>query len=371
MQPPGASGARPGPYDGYLVSEIIVVANRGPSVSFGPDGAPVAAPSAGGVAPSLQRALQLAGGGRWICAAQRPDEHTLAGRDEPVEIDGVAVSFVSVPETTVRGAVGVIANQTLWFVNHNLYDPPHRPVFDRHWHEAWDRYREYNGAFADKIVALAPRGATVVVNDYHLALVGAGLARLRPDLSTVLFFHTPFAAPEELRILPRAERSELLGAMCAFGAMGFHVDRWADAFVRSAALEGFATTVFVAPLGVDPEALAVRAGLARDRDPQIRARRASRWSSARRAQRPGGAFEEHPARLSRLRRDARARAASPRSGQFGARVYASRTDLAEYLAYANDLQRTVDRINERFGALWLRPDRARRRRRSRQGRSRC
>jgi trehalose 6-phosphate synthase len=330
------------------VGALIVVANRGPSVSLAPDGTPIVAPSAGGVAPSLQRALQLAGGGQWICAAQRPDEHALAAKRTPVSVKGVDVAFVSVPDLVLHAAVGVIANQTLWFVNHNLYDAARRPLFDRHWHAAWDAYRTYNEAFVDRIVADAPDGATVVVNDYHLALVGAGLARRRPDLATVCFFHTPFAAPEELAILPRAVRVELLSSLGAFGAVGFHVERWADAFRRCAKEIDIEPSIVLAPLGVDAEALAefARAPEVLERRAQLEARldgrqliaRSDRVELSKNLIRGFLAFAElleaEPNRRGRV--------------TFAARTYASRTDLPEYLAYANDLQRIVDRINARF-----------------------
>lgn len=337
------------------MADLIVVANRGPSVSLAPDGSPIVAPSAGGVAPSLQRALKLAGGGQWICAAQRPDEHALADRGDPVSVDDVDVVFVSVPEEILRAANGVIANRTLWFVNHNLYDPSRRPIFDRHWHDAWDGYRAYNAAFVAKIAAVAPQGATVVVNDYHLSLVGSSLRKARPDLATVCFFHTPFAAPEELRILPGAVRRELMGSMGSFGAVGFHVPRWADAFRRCAEAEGVATTPFTAPLGVDPVALAELAD-----SPEVHARRAElrerldgRMLVARsdRVELSKNIVRGFLGFAELLEAEPRRRGAVT----FAARVYASRTDLPEYLAYANECHRVAERINEQFGSVGYTP----------------
>jgi trehalose 6-phosphate synthase len=236
----------------------------------------------------------------------------------------------------------------LWFVNHGLYDPARRPVFDRHWHEAWDAYRTYNDAFVDRIVDAAPDGATVVVNDYHLALVGTGLARRRPDLLTTCFFHTPFAPPEWLRVLPRTVRAELLGSLGSFGSVGFHVERWADAYRRCANAEGVEPIVFTAPLGVDPAALVELAS-----SPEVIGRR--RALTERLEGRQLIARSDRVELSKNLIRGFQAFAelleAEPhRRGRvtFAARVYASRTDLPEYLAYANDVHRVVDRINDRF-----------------------
>ena len=85
--------------------------------------------------------------------------------------------------------------------------PALRPV----WHEAWERYCLFNEAFADTIAEEAATGATVVVNDYHLALVGRYLAKRRPDLATAFFTHTPFCPPEDLAMLPDGPRARADG----------------------------------------------------------------------------------------------------------------------------------------------------------------
>src|SRR5690606_3122447 len=71
----------------------------------------------------------------------------------------------------------------------------------------------------------------------------------------------PFAGPDLLAILPRAVRGELLDAMAAHHACGFHTARWAQGFERSCARDGVAPPpTFVSPLGPDPEDLARTAG---------------------------------------------------------------------------------------------------------------
>ena len=95
-----------------------------------------------------------------------------------------------------------VSNPTLWFVHHGLYDLPARPAFDRELREAWQAYREVNDAFAGGRGRGRPEGAAVLVQDYHLGLLGLGLAERRPDLAAVHFSHTPFATPTWLRVLP-------------------------------------------------------------------------------------------------------------------------------------------------------------------------
>ncbi|MGP8064899.1 MAG: trehalose-6-phosphate synthase, partial [Acidimicrobiales bacterium] len=191
------------------MSALVVVANRGPHTLSVDSGRVVVARAAGGLAPSLAAALE----GRrslWIAAASTPDEKEVAARALAVPAtEGLEVHLVEVPDE-VAAAHRAFSNGTLWFLHHGLFDRCRRPVIDRRWHEAWRCYREYNALLADEIVRSAPRSATVVVNDYQLALVGGRLADLRPDLRTVYFTHTPFCDPDELRILPGSVARELL-----------------------------------------------------------------------------------------------------------------------------------------------------------------
>ena len=68
------------------------------------------------------------------------------------------------------------------------------------------------------------------------------------------FTHTPFAGPDELRVLPDAVAVELLEGMAGFGACGFHTRRWADAFAACCReVSGATPRTFVAPLATDPD----------------------------------------------------------------------------------------------------------------------
>ncbi len=89
-----------------------------------------------------------------------------------------------------RMAYDVVSNATLWFLTHRLFDQPRRPSIDRHWREAWAAYRAVNRSFAEAVIADAPEGATVLVQDYHLASSAPGWPGSAPDLRAVHFTHT-------------------------------------------------------------------------------------------------------------------------------------------------------------------------------------
>jgi trehalose 6-phosphate synthase len=337
--------------------DLVVVSNRGPfTLRSGPGGAVEIRPAAGGMAPSLSGALaeqpQTTGSGAlWVASAlTEPDRlHASAGAVATGQ-KSLKLRTVAVAPEIARAAYDVIANGTLWFLYHGLFDHARRPRFDRTWHEAWEGYRQFNEAFAETIAEESSTGATVVVNDYHLALVGRYLIRRRPDLATAFFSHTSFCPPEDLAMLPDAARRELMESMSCFGACGFHVSRWRDAFARCASSVGVATpTTFVAPLGADPARLdevaaadACRSRLDRledELDGRTLLLRSDRVELSKNLIRGFLAFDE----LLEAAPQWRGRLV------FLARVYASRESLPEYLAYRNEVEHVVARVNERWG----------------------
>jgi trehalose 6-phosphate synthase len=265
--------------------------------------------------------------------------------------DGPAVKLVALSEEVWRAAYDVVANSTLWFVMHGLYDAPRRPVMDRRWLEAWTHFRTFNEAFARAAAEVAAPGATVLVNDYHLLLVGKMLAELRPDLATVHFTHTPFASPDELAMLPDAAARELLEGMAGFGACGFHSRRWSTAFLAS--MDAYGVTppsTFEAPLGPDSQRLLEVASSAEclDRQAALEERlagkklllRSDRVELSKNLLRGLLAFdallEERPEWRGEVVHLIRA--------------YTSRETLPEYLAYRAELEHLTALVNERWGA---------------------
>jgi trehalose 6-phosphate synthase len=339
--------------DGSL-ADTVLVSNRGPLAFRLEDGRPVAGPSAGGLAGSL-RPMVAGTGATWVaCALGEADR--LAAESGMMHEDGLHIELLDPDPDVYRMAYDVVSNATLWFCHHHLFDAPRRPRSDGHWMEAWEAYRAYNRLFAERVAAVAPDRARVLVQDYHLTLMGADLARLRPDLRTVHFTHTPFADPSMLRVLPTAVADELLAGMAGYRSCGFHTDRWAAAY-RSCQRElgspglraGGGVPTFASPLSVDPARLAasvadpaVAAALARieevvgDRQVILRV---DRMELSKNLLRGFWAYEEllehEPHRHGGV--------------VFLALAYPSRQGLAEYLAYQNEVESTVARINERFG----------------------
>jgi trehalose 6-phosphate synthase len=104
------------------------------------------------------------------------------------------------------------------------------------------------------VAEVAPTGAAVLVQDYHLGLLSLSLAERRPDLAAVHFSHTPFATPSWLRVLPEHIAAEVVSGLAAHRACGFHTRGWAGDFLACAReVLALSPTTFVSPLPTDAD----------------------------------------------------------------------------------------------------------------------
>jgi trehalose 6-phosphate synthase len=284
---------------------VLIASNRGPvSFSLGDDGKLTSQRGGGGLVAGLSavagRAEVL-----WVCAALNDADRAAAraapgGRlDVSLSGDGAGpggpesgaalrgpesmVRMLDIPAPVFDRAYNGVANSTLWFIHHLLYDTPNRPLFGLAFRREWESFRAYNAAFADALAEgagpaaagpAAGAGTRAMVQDYHLTLVPRMLAERRPDLAIAHFSHTPWAPPEYFALLPDDVAREVLEGILGADHAGFHAQRWADAFLdcceavlgatvdrvaRTVRHAGHTTTVGVHPLGVDAPQLRARA----------------------------------------------------------------------------------------------------------------
>lgn len=331
------------------MSALVIVSNRGP-LNFGlDDGVLVTKKAAGGLVNALVPGL-VGRGATWIAGAITEADRVAAGSGL-LRSDDIDVRLLAIDEAAYRSYYDVIANSTLWYLAHGLFDSPRRPQFDRRWHEAWDRFRDVNAQFARSVIDLAPMDATVLVQDYHLSLVGGLVAKERTDLHLVHFNHTPFCTPEELRILPDEAAVELLRGLAGYAACGFHTRRWADNFEACCqAVLGEVPSTFVAPAAPDlADVIGVAAGEscaahlseleARIGDRRLIVR-VDRIELSKNLLRGFLAFDElletHPEWRQRV--------------IFEAYVYPSRQTLPDYLGYAVEVSSLIDRLNAKWSS---------------------
>jgi trehalose 6-phosphate synthase len=331
---------------------VVVVSNRGP-LTFRKDesGALLAKRGAGGLVSGLGP-LVAGTDALWVAAAMTDADREAAAAGV-VDAEGMHVRLLAVDPEAYRLAYDVVSNQILWFAYHGLWDLPREPSFGADLRDAWHAYRQVNEAFADTVAETAPHGAVVLVQDYHLSLLGRSLAERRPDLAAVHFSHTPFATPTWLRVLPEHIAGELLAGLAAHRACGFHTRGWADDFLACCrSVLALSPTTFVSPLPSDADdvraaaaspacdaALAeISAGVG---DRRVIAR-VDRIELSKNLLRGFLAFDSLLERYPEWRERV----------VFLASVYPSRTGVPAYIEYQMEVEEVVERINER----WRTPD---------------
>ena len=220
-----------------------------------------------------------------------------------------------------RPAYNVIANPFLWFLQHQMWNLPERPIIDAALMRAWERgYVALNEAVAQRRAARrrAATGSRASCSTTTTCTCAAEpIRRARPRRGhQPLHPHPVAAARRSGRPSRRAIREGIATGLLANDVVGFQTDRYAHNFLRM-------VESFVPDATVDYEARTVRR---RRRTTHVRtlsdqhrrrgdppggglARRAApcgpaagrRPRAGPRAGRPARAVEEHPARLPRLR----------------------------------------------------------------------
>jgi trehalose 6-phosphate synthase len=257
-------------------ARVLLASNRGPvSFSRSKDGTLTTKRGSGGLVSGLS-AIGPEAGAVWVCAtlSDADREATRGGTYLDHEVTGGQhVRMLDIDAATFADAYNGIANSTLWFVHHLLYDTP--PVFDQGFRSQWTSYNAYNTAFADALAKEAAQGAKVVVQDYHLTLTPQLLRERRPDLRIGHFSHTPWAPPDYYRLLPDDIAAQVLRGILGADRAAFLTHRWADAFADCCAEvlgaevrpaggeltvthEGRTTRIGVHGLGVDAGSLRER-----------------------------------------------------------------------------------------------------------------
>ncbi|MER7683542.1 trehalose-6-phosphate synthase [Streptomyces sp. NPDC097610] len=328
---------------------ILVASNRGPvTYEVQEDGSLRARRGGGGLVSGLS-AIGPDAGALWVCSALGDGDREAVRRG--VAEDGVRM--LDIDADVHADAYNGIANSVLWFVHHMLYQTPLEPVFDAEFRRRWASYEAYNRAFAEALAAEAARGAVVIVQDYHLALVPGMLRELRPDLRIGHFSHTPWAPVDYFRMLPDDIAEQVLRGMLGADRLGFLTQRWTDAFTAccDALVGGLGDTrIGVHGLGADADFLRRRSHEAdvADRMAALREQigegrrtivRVDRTELSKNIVRGLLAYrqllEDHPEWRERVVHVAFA--------------YPSRQDLAVYRNYTAEVQRVATEINSQYG----------------------
>jgi len=348
-------------------AKVLLASNRGPvSYTVEDDGTLTPRRGGGGLVSGLS-AIGDDVKSVWVCAALSEGDRAAARQGR---VDDPALRMLDIDATTFARAYNGIANSTLWFVHHLIYNTPTTPVFGAAFRREWASYEAYNAAFAEALAAEAAPGATVLVQDYHLSLAPRLLRELRPDLRIGHFSHTPWAPPDYYRLLPDDVAAAVLLGILGADRAGFLTRRWALAFadcceaVLGAEVDrelltvthrGRTTALGVHPLGADGDFLRERAHRP-DVDSRLAVLREAVGDRSTIVRVDRTELSKNIVRgLLAYRHLLRTRPEWLDRVVHIAFAYPSRHDLPEYREYTASVLRTAQEINDEFGTPGWQP----------------
>ncbi len=209
---------------------LFVVSNREPYMHVGRHGESQVLVPASGLVTALEPILRACDG-TWIAHGSGN-----ADRDHVDACDRLRVP-PNQPEYTLRrvwltpdeedGYYYGFSNEGLWPLCHIAHT---RPLFRA---TDWANYERANRKFAAAVIeemAGAP-GGTVLVQDYHFALLPQLIKAARPDARVAIFWHIPWPNPEAFAICPW--QRELIDGLLGADLIGFHTQAHCNNFLET------------------------------------------------------------------------------------------------------------------------------------------
>ena len=352
--------------------KVLVVSNRAPVTYLREENGTRTARRGGGGVVTALGGLLAHHDVTWVASAMSDEDRAAAAehRGSFVErtADGASYRLRLVPhEPEVYDRFyNVLANPTLWFVQHYLWGLGSAPDFGPRLHEAWSEgYVPVNEAFAAATLEELEREpeAAVLFHDYQLYLAPGLVREARPEVLTSHFVHIPWPEPDYWHALPKQVRDAVHAGLLANDVVGFHSERWRRAFLLSAERllgarvdaatgtvehRGRRTRVVARPIGVDPaefDRLGQEPAVLEREQAMLAGRpeqlvvRVDRIDPSKNVVRGFEAFalllERHPELHGKV--------------GMAALLAPSRQDIPEYADYAAAVERASREVNERFG----------------------
>jgi trehalose 6-phosphate synthase len=352
--------------------KLIVVANRGPvAYARSPEGERITRRGGGGLVTAL-RSLVVQHDVTWIASALSDEDRVVAAEHageafNEVWSDGSSyrLRLVAHEPAAFDAYYNVVANPTLWFLQHYMWGLASEPDIDVAFRDAWfNGYVPVNEGFANAIVAELDRSpeTAVFLHDYHLYLAPKLVRMERPDAVLSHFIHIPWPETDYWHVLPADLRVAIHEGVLANDILGVHTNRWrhnvlwtcedicsadVDHVASTVNYDGRTTLVTSHPIGIDPAEFAELAGAANVLEqeraivaarPEFLVVRVDRTDPSKNIVRGFRAFalflEQHPefqARVTML-----------------ALLDPSRQDIPQYTEYLASVEREARVVNERF-----------------------
>ena len=356
---------------------LIIASNRGP-VEFYMEGDQLKhRRGQGGLVTAISSMMEVTAA-TWVASTMSPLDIQVAqaqgGRVVmPMHDHPLTLSFVQPTPQQYHQYYDQMANSVLWFLQHNITNPPIHPTFDVALWEAWEQgYVGVNRLFCEQLALEAARSdkpPIFMIHDYHLYLVPGMLRARFPEALIQHFTHISWPSPDQWRQLPGPIREAIVTQLLGCDVVGFHCARYAFNFLltcqellglsvnwdeRTVEYGGREVRVRDYPISIDPdslrefaespEVLRAEAALMADRPPHL-ILQVARTDPSKNILRSFYAYEQflsdHPDMHGTV--------------QFLALLPSSRQTTELYKEYMEELKQVITRINADYGTERWKP----------------
>jgi alpha,alpha-trehalose-phosphate synthase [UDP-forming] len=211
---------------------LFVVSNREPYMHQRneQDGSISVIVPASGLVTALEPVL-LACNGTWVAnGSGSADREVVDANDRlrvPPDHPSYTLRRVWTTDEEDRGFYEGFSNEGLWPLCHMAHT---RPVFRP---EDWIHYQRINRRFADAVLQEmeGAESPILLAQDYHFALLPRMVKEARPDARVAIFWHIPWPNAEMFGICPW--KRELVDGLLGADLIGFHIQTHCNNFLET------------------------------------------------------------------------------------------------------------------------------------------
>ncbi len=353
---------------------LFLASNRGPvEHQMNSQGHPEARRGSGGVVTAFNSITQSAEF-TWVASAMSEGDRLVSNNGQgpsfksPLPGHQIDLRYVVTPRRVYHKFYNVLCNPLLWFLQHYMWNPPYNPNVDANVHDAWETgYIPVNQAFARAIVdecSEDPRPPIIMSHDYHLYLLPEFLREELPEAIIQHFIHIPWPSPRYWQMIPAYIVQRICSSLCSANIVGLQtpmdcrsfldtveeflpkarVDReactvaWRDGCTQVKAYPLSINVEEVQGMANSPRALEYESRLAAQTN-EMNIVRIDRAEPNRNIVRGFKAFGLMLSKYPELRGRV----------NFLAFLVPSRTHIRQYQRYMDDIQQTVNHVNQTYG----------------------
>ena len=212
---------------------LYVVSNREPYMherNEEKDGSIGVIVPASGLVTALEPVL-LACNGTWVATGTGNADREVVDANDRLQVPPDHPSYtlrrVWMTDEEDRGFYEGFSNEGLWPLCHIAHT---RPVFRP---EDWIQYQRINRRFADAVLQEmeGTESPILLAQDYHFALLPRMVKEARPDARVAIFWHIPWPNAEMFGICPW--QKELVDGLLGADLIGFHIQTHCNNFLET------------------------------------------------------------------------------------------------------------------------------------------